>query len=215
VSYSTGFSTLVAACAARGEVTVTAREFARSIEVHRVILVEGVSDRAALEALAARYGRRLEAEGIFIVPMGGATSIGRFLRLLGPDGFDVRVAGLCDAGEDGFFRRSLEAAGLGSVLARHHMSELGFFVCHPDLEGELIRALGSAAAERVIDDEGDLKAFRTFQRQPHQRQQSLEQQLHRFVGTLSGRKERYARAFANNVDLTAVPTPIHLLLTVV
>lgn len=35
-----------------------------------VVLVEGVSDQAALEALAARRGRDLDAEGIAIVPLG-------------------------------------------------------------------------------------------------------------------------------------------------
>ena len=43
-----------------------------------VILVEGVSDQMALEALARRRGRNLEAEGISVVPMGGATNIRRF-----------------------------------------------------------------------------------------------------------------------------------------
>ena len=47
-----------------------------------VILVEGVSDQSAVEALAARRGRNLRQEGIFVVPMGGATNIGHFLDLL-------------------------------------------------------------------------------------------------------------------------------------
>jgi hypothetical protein len=49
-----------------------------------VVLVEGMSDQAALETLAARRGRNLREEGVFIVPMGGATNIGHFLRLFGP-----------------------------------------------------------------------------------------------------------------------------------
>ena len=39
-----------------------------------VILVEGLSDRYALEALAERRGRSLAAEGVHVVAMGGATS---------------------------------------------------------------------------------------------------------------------------------------------
>ena len=62
-----------------------------------VILVEGVSDQLALEALARRRGRNLEAEGISIVPMGGATNIRRFLDVYGPHGFGLRLAGLYDA----------------------------------------------------------------------------------------------------------------------
>ena len=65
-----------------------------------VILVEGVSDQAAIEALAARRGRDLGGEGVFVVPMGGATNIGHFLDLFGPRGLGVQLAGLCDAGEE-------------------------------------------------------------------------------------------------------------------
>jgi Overcoming lysogenization defect protein-like, TOPRIM domain len=49
-----------------------------------VVLVEGFSDRCALEALAARGGRDLNREGISIAPMGGATNIGHFLDAFGP-----------------------------------------------------------------------------------------------------------------------------------
>jgi hypothetical protein len=51
-----------------------------------VVLVEGMSDQFAVEALAARRGRDLNAQGVFTVPMGGATNIGRFLRMFGPRG---------------------------------------------------------------------------------------------------------------------------------
>ena len=44
-----------------------------------VVLVEGVSDQGAVEALAERYGRDLDAEGIAVVAMGGAQAIGSFL----------------------------------------------------------------------------------------------------------------------------------------
>ena len=42
-----------------------------------VVFVEGASDQVALETLAARRGRRLHAEGVSIVPIGGATTIAR------------------------------------------------------------------------------------------------------------------------------------------
>ena len=47
-----------------------------------VVLVEGVSDQRALEALAERRGRDLGAEQVAIVPIGGAQAIGRVLREL-------------------------------------------------------------------------------------------------------------------------------------
>jgi hypothetical protein len=77
-----------------------------------VVLVEGLSDRAAVEALAARRGRDLRANGVFTVPMGGATNLGHFLDLLGPRGRGVRLAGLCDAAEAPGFRRAMLRAGL-------------------------------------------------------------------------------------------------------
>jgi hypothetical protein len=182
------------------------------IEADAVVLVEGVSDQRALEALAGRRGRSLDAEGVSIVPIGGATNIGGFLRLYGPQGLDVRLAGLCDAGEEGDFRRGLERAGLGSNLARADMEALGFYVCVADLEDELIRALGVAAVEQVIDAQGELGSFRTFQKQPAQQARTNVQQLRRFMGTRGGRKIQYAALLVDALDLAQVPRPLDLVL---
>jgi hypothetical protein len=119
-----------------------------------VVLVEGLSDQLALEALARRRGRDFDAEGLSIVPMGGSKNIGSFLDRFGPAGLDLRLAGLCDAGEERDFQRGLERAGLGSNLTRADMEGLGFYVCVEDLEDELIRALGAATVEAVIDAQG-------------------------------------------------------------
>src|SRR5262245_45973060 len=94
-----------------------------------VVLVEGVSDQGALEALARRHGRDLDAEGVAVVPIGGAQAIGRSLERFGPRGLDVTVAGLCDVGEEADFRRGLASAGLGAELTRASMEALGFYVC--------------------------------------------------------------------------------------
>ena len=50
---------------------------AGAMEPRAVILVEGMSDQAALEALAGRRGQALDADGISITAMGGATNIER------------------------------------------------------------------------------------------------------------------------------------------
>src|SRR5579859_5046307 len=113
-----------------------------------VVLVEGVSDRYAVETLAQRRGRDLAAEGIRVVPIGGAQAIGRFLTRFGPAGLGLRLAGLCDAGEEREFRRGLERAGLGSELTREDMERLGFYVCDADLEDELIRASAPTQCRR-------------------------------------------------------------------
>src|SRR5215470_12891228 len=107
-----------------------------------VVLVEGVSDQAAVRTLAERSGRDLRRDGVFVVPMGGATNIGHFVGLFGPGGFGVRLAGLCDQGEERDFRRGLDRVG-------------PYFVCVADLEDELIRALGTRRVEELIEAEGE------------------------------------------------------------
>jgi len=173
-----------------------------------VILVEGMSDQVALETLAERRGRPLRAHGVRIVQMGGATNIGRFLDLLGPHGLDLRLAGLCDYAEESYFRHALERAGFGSGLSRADMEALGFHVCTADLEDELIRALGPGRVEQVIRAQGEIRSLRTLQRQPAQQGRDPERQLHRFMGTRSGRKSQYARLLVTALDLTEVPRPL-------
>ena len=90
-----------------------------------VVLVEGTSDRVAVETLAARRSRDLEAEGVSVIAIGGAQAIGNVLRALGPQGSGIRLAGLCDAGEERSFQRALERAGFGSDLTRAGMESRG------------------------------------------------------------------------------------------
>jgi hypothetical protein len=170
-----------------------------------VVLVEGTSDKLAVEALARRRGRDLDGEGIAVVPIGGAHAIGHALDRYGPRGLDVRLAGLCDAGEERHFRRALERAGLGVDLTRDGMEALGFFVCEEDLEHELIRAVGAESVERIIVDQGDLGSFRTFQKQPAKRELPYEEQLWRFMWN---RKQRYATLLVDALDLAHVPRPL-------
>jgi hypothetical protein len=173
-----------------------------------VVLVEGVSDKCALETLAGRRGLDLEAEQIAVVPIGGAQAIARALELYGSRGRDVRLAGLCDAAEEREFRRGLERAGLGADLGRAEMERLGFYVCDADLEDELIRALGAIAVERVIDAQGELGSFRTLQKQAAWQGRPSEEQLRRFLGSGGRRKIRYARLLVEALEPAEVPRPL-------
>lgn len=170
-----------------------------------VVLVEGVSDQRALVTLARRRGRDLEAEGVSVVPIGGAHAIGQYLQRLGLRGADAKVAGLCDVGEEAAFRRALERTGMGTDLTRAAMEELGFYVCITDLEDELVRALGSAAVLHLIEAQNELGPFRTFQKQPAKRDLSLDEQLWRFMWN---RKIRYAPLLVEALDLDSVPRPL-------
>ncbi|MGK5530431.1 TOPRIM nucleotidyl transferase/hydrolase domain-containing protein [Streptomyces sp. URMC 129] len=177
-----------------------ARELAVRLPVRAVVLLEGPSDAAAVGALAAGRGRDLAAEGVCVLSMGGAMGVGRFARLLGPTGLDLRLAGLCDEAERGFY-------------ARGWQGEQTFFVCAADLEDELIRALGMTRVEEVVRAEGDLRALHTFLRQPAQRGRTPQQQMRRFLGTKKGRKIHYGRALVEALDPDRVPAPLDALLT--
>ncbi len=153
-----------------------------------VIAVEGTSDRLALELLAQRRGRDLSAEGIEIVPIGGAHAIRRFVATLAPG---TNVRGLCDENESAIFRRVLDEV----------------FVCVPDLEGELIRALGSERVLELVDG-----SFRTMQLQPAQRGRPLDAQLHRWLRSVSSRYHRYLPLLVEALDLDRVPQPLDAVL---
>src|SRR2546423_8479003 len=131
-----------------------------------VVFVEGASDRVALLRLAERRGRDLGAEGVDVVAIGGAHALRRFLAAL--DARDLKLAGLCDAGEAAEFTQALDRV----------------YVCDPDLEHELIRALGPAKLERIIAEQGELHSFRTLQTRPFPRTRPLE---HLHGGSLSNR----------------------------
>jgi hypothetical protein len=174
-------------------------------QVRAVVLVEGVSDKVALETLAARRGRDLAAERVSVVAIGGAHAIGRFLDLYGPLGSNVGLAGFCDVGEEGAFRRALERAGLGVDLDRVAMERLGFFVCDRDLEDELVRSIGVEAVEEIFAAHGMLGSFRTYQKQPAHRGRATEQQLR---GFLTNWKIYLAAPLVEALDLHRVPHPL-------
>ncbi|MEU7647157.1 TOPRIM nucleotidyl transferase/hydrolase domain-containing protein [Streptomyces huasconensis] len=181
-----------------------ARQHAARLPVRAVVLLEGPSDAAAVDALAASRGRDLAAEGVCVLPMGGAMSVGRFAALLGPTGLGLRLTGLCDEAERPIYARGLERAGA---------AQAEFSVCAADLEDELIRALGVTRVEGLVEAEGDLRALRTFLRQPAQRNRTPQQQLRRFLGTKKGRKIRYGRVLVEALPPDSVPAPLDDLLT--
>jgi len=170
------------------------------------VLVEGESDRLAVVTAARRRG--LDLDSFRVVAMGGVTNTGRHLRELTSERADALVAGLCDAGEEQVVVRALGRAGFGTGLDRWDLAALGFFVCVEDLEDELIRALGVDAALAVVEAERDLGAFRTMRQQLAQRDRTREQQLHRFLGSGSGRKIRYAPLFVEALSDAALPEPL-------
>ena len=109
-----------------------------------MILVEGITDRLALEAVGARLG--LDLAGVEIVQIGGAQAI----RRAAAEYEGERLVGLCDANEERFFRRVLPDAT---------------YVCVKDIEDELVRAVGVPRVEELLVAQGELTTFRNFQNQ--------------------------------------------------
>jgi hypothetical protein len=173
-----------------------------------VVLVEGNSDRVALEALAKRRGRDLASEGIEIVPMGGITNTRAFASRYGPHGLGLPLAGLYDAAEEGKVRHGLAAAGLAPALQPDGLPGLGFYKCSADLEDELIRAVGVQAVEAVIDAAGETRSLRLLAGMPAQRDWTREAVLRRFLGVRSGRKARYAALLVEALEPGRTPAPL-------
>ncbi len=156
------------------------------MQLRGVVLVEGTSDRRAVETLARRRGRDLQAESVAVVPMGGYGNLPRFLRQYR----DVRLAGLYDVGEERHFLRALGCDGRGEL------ERAGFYACTRDLEDELARAVGPDGMERVLMAQGELRAFRTYQKQPAHRTRPLEEPANRQRLRLRSLLDELARAVA-------------------
>jgi predicted ATPase len=182
----------------------TTPQAADAFFARRVILVEGLSDQLAIQALADRRGRNLDAEGVAVVPIEGIRSIEAYLRLYGPPGFQLDLAGVCDVGEEQVVFDALLAVGIARAPTRAEAERVGFHTCDLDLEDVLVRALGAADAMAVIAGRGDAGAFRTFQTQPAYQALAIEDQIRRFIQRGS-RKVEYAPLLVDALDLAAAP----------
>lgn len=178
-----------------------------------VILVEGHSDRLAIETLAARLGHDLAAAGVKVESMDGVTNLYRHLGRLAALPERQRVIGLFDAPELAHVQRAVEELGLGPAGTPDELVAVGFFACEPDLEGELIRALGVARMEELLAEHGELARFRRFQNQPEWRERPTDAQLRRFLGTHAGRKARFAPIMIDALDEGRIPAALRALLT--
>lgn len=173
--------------------------------VRKVVLLEGVSDVAAVTGVAATHGVGLDQ--VELVDLGGVTNVRRELNELRRTRADLEVLGLCDAPEVRFVEQALHEVGC-TVRDSSDLSAYGFFVCQADLEEELIRALGTERSMGVITDLGLDTKLATLRQQPAWQDRPLAEQLHRFCGVASGRKELLAGALAVALDAEHTPDPL-------
>lgn len=181
----------------------------RALARRTVVLVEGRSDRLALERLADRLGHDLTVAEVEIVDVGGVTNFRSHLMRFGPMGENLRLAGLCDAGERQIVLRALQGAGVADHLTPDAMASLGFFVCEGELEDELLKAVGVPAMLQIIEQNGDLPRFRTMQRQLVYRAASVETQV-RYL--MTQKKIAYAPHIIDALDLARVPNVLSAVL---
>lgn len=153
-----------------------------------IVLVEGNSDRVALEVFARRLGITMPT----IMAIGGAHAAMRVATSIRETTPYERIIGMVDAGEQRSFARAIDEV----------------FVCDRDLEDELIRALAIDATLRVIEHQDELDSFRTLQKQPAYRDRQLVDQVRQFLHGRSGNKARYAALFAEAIELRSIPVPI-------
>jgi hypothetical protein len=177
------------------------------------ILVEGWSDQAAVEAWARACAVDLFDNRIVVLPVGGITNMGKFVSALRAPGLSVKLSGIYDASEEFLTLRCLERAGLGNNLTRASAEASGFFGCVNDLEDELIRALGPAAVEALLQAQDELRSFRRFQHQPAQQARDTHSQLKRFMGTRAGRKIRYGALLVEALAPDRMPLPLRRVLS--
>jgi len=105
-----------------------------------------------------------------------------------------RLLGLVDQAEAPMF---VEALGADET-----------FVCEPDLEFELIRSLPQDDFVQLLDVHGDLRSFLTFCKQPAWEGQAFDDQLHRWLRSVSGRSQRYAELVVRQCPVDRIPTAL-------
>lgn len=180
-----------------------------------VVLLEGASDVAAVRAAASSSG--VDLADVHLVDMGGITNVRAHLRALAaashePGTQDTpTVLGMCDAGEAHVVISAL-AAGGGWTRDPSDLPSMGFFVCHRDLEDELLTALGARRTVDLLRRLGLGQKLEALRQQPAWRDRALSDQLHRFAGVASGRKELLAAALTAELAPDELPEPLRLLL---
>lgn len=173
--------------------------------VRKIVLLEGVSDIAAVTGAAAVCDVALDE--VELVNLGGVTNVQRELIELHRMRGEFEILGLCDAPEVRFVEHALREVGR-PVRDTSDLAPYGFFVCHADLEEELIRALGTDRTVRVIEQLGLDMKLATLRQQPAWQDRPLAEQLHRFCGVASGRKELLAGALSAALEPSQVPDPL-------
>lgn len=190
----------------------TGAALAKAADARALILVEGISDQIALETLARRRGIDLSAQAIVVFPVGGSSSVARYLEQFGPMGEGKFLSGLCDADAVAIFARALSRTGFGQIESEADLAACGFYVCTRNLEEAMIRAVGPNAVEALIEAEGEIAPLRTLQKQAGWQDRPLADQILRFIRSRARRSLRYAAILIDACDSDKIPGPLDAVL---
>ncbi len=174
----------------------TEAALAAAAEATVVVLVEGISDQIAVDAMLARSERGVD-DHVVAVPIGGAQAVDNALATFS-ERDDLMVFGLCDHAEANFFADAFAAHGLDG----------NYFVCNPDLEAELIAAFEPDELESLIEAQGELKSLRIMQKQAAWRDRPFAEQVHRWIRARALRSSRYASVLITAADEERLPRPL-------
>lgn len=117
------------------------------LTARRLLFVEGAADRVIVEAIAANADVSLDRAGVSVFALDGADKFKKVLEIVGKNGFDLALIGLCD--ED---REDAWASALG--VRPKHLRKHGFFVARSDLEHEYVPLLGARAVADALITSG-------------------------------------------------------------
>lgn len=183
-------------------------ETAEAFFARTVLLVEGPSDYLAVREAARVLGVDLDANGAAIVSLQGAGLLETYLRLLGPSGLDLELAGLCDLDAETDWQAKLASAGF-QINDRATMNSAGFYVCDADLEAELVAAHGDQSVLNIIHQDGEGPRFTALANDPRYQGLTQTQLLEVFA-----RKNKVRRSprFMGALSPQAIPQPVRDLL---
>lgn len=175
--------------------------------IRTLVLVEGESDAAAVRALSNLIGLDLARHHVWLQSTNGVTNYSRALSTFTLEHPHAKFCGLYDVADERYVRRALSGVAT-PITDGTSVESFGFFACVADLEDELIRALGTESAERVIEEQGELASLRRFQAMPQHRGTPVQQQLRRFLCTRATRKIRSAQRLVEALTVDQLPRPL-------
>jgi putative ATP-dependent endonuclease of OLD family len=160
------------------------------LTARRMLFVEGLADRIIVEAAAQALGISLDRAGVSVFALDGADKFSHVLKVVGPNGFDLPICGLCD--ED---REASWAGNLG--LKPKKMEAAGFFIARTDLEHEYVRAIGAQTVAAALINAGQAREQGILQSTGAPDLASVtDAQLGTFLSSVDSRKVPAARLIA-------------------